>query len=49
MPGKVDQKCLKKLCHQTLLFGDNVVIAARLKSDLQHAFYLFLTDFVKIG
>ena len=49
MPKKVDQKCLEKQCHQTLLFGNNGVIAARLKSDLQHAFYLFSSGFVKMG
>ena len=49
MPGKVNQKCLEKQCHQTLLFGNNVIIAARLISDLQHAFYLFSSGSVKMG
>ena len=48
MSKKVDQKCLEKQCLQTLLFGSNGVIAARLKSDLQHAFYLFSSGFVKM-
>ena len=49
MSGKVDQKCLDKQCHEILLFANNVVIAARLKSDLQHAFYLFSSDCLKTG
>ena len=49
MSGKVDQKCLEKRCHQALVFANNVVIAALLKSDLPHAFYLFSSDCVKTG
>ena len=41
MSGKVDQKCLEEQYHQTLVFANNVVIAARLKSDIQHAFFCF--------
>ena len=37
------------MSYQTLAFANSLAIAARLKSDLQHAFYLFSFGCVKTG